>query len=191
VLLDEELEEVDDRLVGPVEQLREAVLLLLGREVGREEEDRELAVVVQRVGDLAELLADLVDLVVRWSSSVRTLRVTFSVARIVRSATSLRISWIARRVSSAMSRLVWASSSSRRFLASAIVSCSLVSAALRARARIVSACSRAAASRSRYSPSSSSASARVRSAVWIDSSMRRWRRSSASAICGNAYFLRR
>ena len=35
----------------------------------------------------------------RWSSAVSVLRVTFSVARIVRSATSARISWIARRVS--------------------------------------------------------------------------------------------
>src|SRR5215218_6682295 len=98
------------------------------------------------------------------------------------------MSWIARRVSASMSRLVCASSSSRRALASARVSCSLVSAALRARARIASACSRAAASRSRYSSSRPSASARVLAAVSSDSSMMRWRRSSASAICGKAYF---
>src|SRR4029079_16584663 len=37
--------------------------LLLRREVGREEEDLEPAVLVERVGELAELLADLVQLV--------------------------------------------------------------------------------------------------------------------------------
>ena len=44
-----------------------------------------------------------------WSSSSSVLRVTFSVARTVRSATSPRISWIARRVSASMSRRVCSS----------------------------------------------------------------------------------
>ena len=48
--------------------------------------------------------------------SVSVLRVTFSVARIVRSATSARISWIARRVSVSMSLRACSSSSSRRRL---------------------------------------------------------------------------
>ena len=43
----------------------------------------------------------------RWSSSSSDLRVTFSVASTVRSATSLRISSSARRVSASMSRRVW------------------------------------------------------------------------------------
>src|ERR1700760_4215664 len=53
---------------------------------------------------------------------------------------------------------------------------------------ISSACARASFSRSRYSCSSSSASVRVRSAVSIDSSMPRLRRSSASEMRGNASF---
>src|ERR1700761_1163021 len=52
-----------------------------------------------------------------WSSSVRVLRVTFSVARTVRSATSRRISWIARRVSVSMSRRGCAGSRARLGLA--------------------------------------------------------------------------
>src|SRR3954467_2888129 len=63
VLLHEQLEEVQDGWVGAVDHLRQPVLLLLGGEVGAEEEDLQLAVVVERVGDLAELLADLVELV--------------------------------------------------------------------------------------------------------------------------------
>ena len=39
----------------------EPVLLLLGREVRREEEDRQVAVAVQRVGELAELLAHVIE----------------------------------------------------------------------------------------------------------------------------------
>ena len=204
------------------------VLLLRRREVGREEEHLQLAVLVERVGELAELLADVVELVLLlrdleqrarvdrgdlfhgasrapspdsaeksssasasstsrcWSSSVSVLRVTFSVARTVRSATSLRISWIARRVSASMSRRVCSISSSRLRLASSSDSRSCSSPALRARATISSACSRASLRRSRYSASSSSASVRVRSAVSIESSIACWRLSSASAMRGNA-----
>src|SRR5918997_2153637 len=126
----------------------------------------------------------------RWSSSVSVLRVTFSVARIVRSATSARISWIARRVSVSMSLRACSSSSSRRRRPSATASASCCSPALRARATISSACWRAAVRRSRYSPSSRSASRRVRSAVSIDSSIAFWRRSSASPIRGKATFQR-
>ena len=50
------------QLVGAVEHAPERVLLLLRGEVGREEEHRQLAVGVQRVGELAELLAQLVEL---------------------------------------------------------------------------------------------------------------------------------
>ena len=49
---------------APSTALSQAVLLLLGREVGREEEHLQLAVVVERVGELAELLAHVVELVV-------------------------------------------------------------------------------------------------------------------------------
>ena len=50
--------------IGPAQQARQRLLLLFGREVGREEEHRQLAVLVQRVGELAELLAQLVELAV-------------------------------------------------------------------------------------------------------------------------------
>src|SRR4051794_17208632 len=63
VLLDEQLEEVDDGLLGAVEQLVQPVLLLLGREVRREEEDRQVVVLVECVGELAHLLAHLVEVV--------------------------------------------------------------------------------------------------------------------------------
>src|SRR4029077_1997967 len=43
----------------------------------------------------------------RWSSASSDLRVTFSVARTVRSATSLRICCSERLVSASMSRLAW------------------------------------------------------------------------------------
>ena len=94
-----------------------------------------------------------------WSSSVSDLRVTFSVASTVRSATSLRISWIARRVSASMSRRVCSISSSRLALAR-LDGLALVRPRrpCGARATISSACSRASLSRSRYSASSSSAS---------------------------------
>src|SRR5215207_4990478 len=64
VLLDEKLEEVHDRLVRVHEDAGEAVLLLLRGEVGREEEHRQLAVLAERVGERAQLLADDVELVV-------------------------------------------------------------------------------------------------------------------------------
>src|SRR3954453_8838150 len=95
---------------------------------------------------------------------------------------------MARRVSASMSRRVWSIISSRLARASASVSCSATSAVRRARETMSSACPRASASRSRYSLSSSSASRRVRSAVSMDSSIARWRRSSASAMRGKATF---
>src|SRR3954454_7330951 len=64
VLLEQELEEVHDVLVGAVDGLVQAVDLLLRGEVGREEERRQVAVAFDRVGDLAELLAHDVDRVV-------------------------------------------------------------------------------------------------------------------------------
>src|SRR6185437_3139193 len=207
------------------------VLLLLGGEVGREEEDLQVAGLAERVGELAELAADVVDLALVkgdleqrpgvdrgdlfhqlprsspereaksssdrasstrrfWSSSVSDLRATFSVASTVRSATSARISWIARRVSASMSRRVCSIISSRLARASASVSCSAVSAVRRARETISSAWPRASASRSRYSRSSSSASSRTLAAWSIDSSIAFWRLSSASAMRGNATFQR-
>ena len=108
----------------------------------------------------------------RWSSAVSVLRVTFSVARTVRSATSLRISWIARRVSASMSRR-----------ACAMQLLALGAALLRGLAprgsrppcargrRSPRPAARASLRRSRYSSSSSSASLRVRSAVSIESSI--------------------
>ena len=62
VVLDEQREEVEEDLVRSLEQRAQRLLLLRAREVGREEEHRELAVLVQRVGELAELLAQHVEL---------------------------------------------------------------------------------------------------------------------------------
>ena len=162
---------------------------------GEKKNTRQVAVLLERVGELRQLVADAVELAVllgdleqrlasrrgrsppratcaspsrapsaekssspsaswtsrRWSSGVSVLRVTFSVASTVRSATSLRISWIARRVSASMSRRVCSSSSSRWRRAASSDSRSCSSAALRARATISSACWRASCSRSRYS----------------------------------------
>src|SRR4051794_24995897 len=122
----------------------------------------------------------------RWSSSSSDLRVIFSVAVTVRSATSLRSSSSARRVSCSMSRRADASICSRCCAASAFVSSLRFSAALRARATMSSACSRASRSRPRYSWSSSSASCLARCADSIDSSIATRRLSSASAIRGKA-----
>src|SRR4051812_31294190 len=61
MVLDQQREEVLHGLIGPVERLAQAVLLLLGREVRREEERLELAAVGQRVGELADLVAHLVE----------------------------------------------------------------------------------------------------------------------------------
>src|SRR3954451_9404732 len=126
-----------------------------------------------------------------WSAESSDLRVTFSVASTVRSATSARICWIARRVSCSMSRRVCSTISSRLWRAPASVSCSACSAVRRARETISSAWPRASESRSRYSRSSSSASWRVRSAASIESSIARWRLSRASAMRGNATFHRK
>src|SRR3954467_3624610 len=125
-----------------------------------------------------------------WSAESSDLRVTFSVASTVRSATSARICWMARRVSASMSRRVCSIISSRLVRASARVSFSLASAVRRARATISSAWERASDSRSRYSRSRSSASRLVRSAESIESSIIRWRLSSASVIRGNTAFHR-
>ena len=62
MLLGHELEEVDELGLGADERLRDALPLLRRGEVGAEEEDLELAVLVDRVDHLAELLADLVEL---------------------------------------------------------------------------------------------------------------------------------
>src|ERR671919_2432907 len=224
VLLDQQLEEVQDHRVRARDGALQPVLLLLRGEVGREEEHLELARLGEGVGERAELIAHLVELVLvlgdleqrtrvdhgdlfhqrssaseaksssasasstsrLWSASVSVLRVTFSVASTVRSATSARISWIARRVSASMSRRVCSIISSRLERAAARISPSAASPVLRARETISSAWPRASASRSRYSARISSASLRICSAVSIDSSIARWRRSSASAMRGKA-----
>ena len=103
----------------------------------------------------------LLDQAFCWSSESSVLRVTFSVASTVRSATSLRICSSERRVSASMSRRAAATSSSRLSLAGRRgLRRRAASAALRARATMSSACSRASLRRSRYSASSSSASSR-------------------------------
>src|SRR5581483_11052522 len=121
-----------------------------------------------------------------WSSASRVLRVTFSVASTVRSATSLRIRSSERLVSSSMSRRAAETSSSRFSRPAAAASASAASAALRARATMSSACSRASFSRSRYSASSRSASARCFSAASMLSRIALARFSSASPIRGSA-----
>src|SRR4051794_6760566 len=122
----------------------------------------------------------------RWSASSSVLRVTFSVASTVRSATSFRICWSARWVSCWMSRRVCSISSSRDCLASTTASSWTYSADRRARTTMSSACSRASRRRSRYSRRRESASWRVRSAWSIDSSIATRRLSSASWIGGDA-----
>ena len=62
VLLQQQVEEVDQLRLGAGDRLREAVLLLGGREVGAEEEELHLAVLRECIGELAELLADRVEL---------------------------------------------------------------------------------------------------------------------------------
>ena len=64
VALDQRLEEVHERRVGARDGPLQPVLLLLGREVRREEEHRQVAVVVQRVGELRRAVVDLVEDVV-------------------------------------------------------------------------------------------------------------------------------
>src|SRR4051812_10818141 len=93
---------------------------------------------------------------------------------------------MARLVSATMSLRACCMSSSRLRRASSVDSRSWTSAALRARATISSDCTRASLRRSRYSSSRSSASALVFSATSIESSIIRWRLSSASAMRGKA-----
>ena len=156
MVLDEDVEDVHRHRVGVLDRAAQPVALLVGREVRREEEQPQLGVLLERLGDLAELLArrrracpapgrprtasarrpgrsrpwrqfrrsaplraeksrsaSASSTRRFWSSPVRTRPVTFSVALIVRSATSVRISSIARRVSASMSLRVCSSSSSR------------------------------------------------------------------------------
>jgi hypothetical protein len=63
VLLDQQLEEVQDHRVGAGHDALQSVLLLGRREIRREEEHLELARLVQRVRERAELLAHEVKLV--------------------------------------------------------------------------------------------------------------------------------
>ena len=56
-------EEVRELVRSAVDRLLDALPLLLRGEVGAEEEDLQIAILVERVGELAELRADLVDLV--------------------------------------------------------------------------------------------------------------------------------
>src|SRR5207248_646323 len=198
VAFGEQFEEAHEPLLRPRDQLRYGLLLLLGAEVRREEEDLEVPVLVELVRELVELLVDPVEHVVLprhleeraridvrdllhqpadptllrlpspssagdraeksnsssassirrlWSSPVSVFRATFSVARTVRSATSLRIWSIARLVSLSISRRVRFISSSRVFAASSLASSSRRSPARRARVTMSSACSRASRSR--------------------------------------------
>src|ERR1019366_6724183 len=192
VVFDEQGEEVQQDLISSLEHAAEGLLLLGGGEVGREEEHCQLAMLVQRIGELGELLAQLVELALlagdleqracvdlgellhqlcvasaeiaekssslsasstslRWSASVSVLRVTFSVAMIVRSATSLRMSSRARLVAVSMSRSALRAASASISWPCSLASCSCDSAAWRARWTISSACARASFSRSRYS----------------------------------------
>jgi hypothetical protein len=64
VVLDQDLEEVDEDRVGVGDRAVQPVLLLDRREVGREEEHLQLAGLVERVGELAELVPDEIELVV-------------------------------------------------------------------------------------------------------------------------------
>src|SRR6516165_8730813 len=226
MVFDQQGEEVQQDLIGVHEQRGQRALLLFDAEVGREEEHRQLAVASQGVGELAELLADLVQLSVRtggleqraaiypgellhqfcdapderlekssslsasstslrWSSSLSVLRVTFSVAMIVRSATSLRMSSSARWVAVSISRSARLAASVTTPWPCSLASFSWVSAAWRARWTISSAWPRASFRRSRYSSSTLSASWRVCSAASMSPSIFFARWSNASPIRGN------
>src|SRR5918996_989677 len=124
-----------------------------------------------------------------WSSGSSDFRVTFSVVKTVRSATSLRMRSSERLVSASMSRRAAASSSSRFSRPCSAAPAVVVSAVLRARAMMSSACSRASLRRARYSSRILLASSRVFSASSIDSRIRLARLSSASWIRGKATLL--
>jgi hypothetical protein len=62
VLLEQQLEEVDELGLGAADRPLQALLLLSRGEVGAEEEELQLAVPRQGVGELAELIADRVEL---------------------------------------------------------------------------------------------------------------------------------
>ena len=126
-----------------------------------------------------------------WSSALSDLRTTFSVVRTVSSATSLRMRSSERRVSASMSRRAAATSSSRFSLPSSAAWDFAESAALRARATMSSACSRASFRRAWYSAVSCSASVLLRSAASIDSAISLARLSSASWIRGKTFLLRK
>src|SRR3954454_19285256 len=61
VALRQQLEEAHEVVVRARDHLADAVLLLLRREVGREEEDLQVAVLVELLDELAELVVDLVE----------------------------------------------------------------------------------------------------------------------------------
>src|SRR3954447_6869803 len=62
VLLQEKIEEVDQLRLGAGDSLGQPFLLLGGREVGAEEEELHLVVLLERIGELAELISDLIEL---------------------------------------------------------------------------------------------------------------------------------
>ena len=64
VALGQQLEEVEEPLVGALDDLADPVLLLLRREVRREQEHLEVTVLVELVGELPKLLAHVVGHVV-------------------------------------------------------------------------------------------------------------------------------
>jgi hypothetical protein len=64
VALGQQLEEVERALVGVAHDAGHALLLLLAREVRREEEDLQVAIFGQGVGELAELVVHSVEHVV-------------------------------------------------------------------------------------------------------------------------------
>src|SRR4051812_33635779 len=78
VPLGEQLEEAHEVLVGPLDQLGDAVLLLLRREVRREEEHLQLAVRVELVRELPELVVQVVEHVLLLSDLEQGARVDLS-----------------------------------------------------------------------------------------------------------------
>src|SRR6516165_9400957 len=231
MVFDQQGEEVQQDLIGVHQQRGQRALLLFDAEVGREEEHRQLAVGSQGVGELAQLLADLLQLAMltghleqraaiyagellhqfcdasadrleksssssacstslRWSASSSVLRVTFSVAITVKSATSLRMSSSARWVAAWISRSARLVASATSSWPCSLASCSWTSAAWRARWTISSDWLRASFRRSRYSSSTLSACWRVCSAASMSPSIFFARWSSASPIRGNTVLRR-